>query len=204
MKLPRSAHTGMPWRIHELTRDFRLEDVWALPTPGAKGDLHLLAEMTASGGDRGADWPPLIRALWALRWKLGGALGWDREQTGLGARVPSLRERMPADLRDAPRCPGFATLPFRSLYLLEDEWAAELANSTVHAVMHIGWVPDRTGEGYHARMAVLVRPNGLLGRAYMAAIAPLRHLLVYPAMMSRIGREWRRFTSTPTMERGRS
>ena len=32
-------------------------------------------------------------------------------------------------------------------------------------------------------MAVLVKPNGLLGTAYMAAIKPFRHLLVYPALM---------------------
>jgi hypothetical protein len=31
MRLPDSAHTCRPWRIHELTRDFRLEDVWELP-----------------------------------------------------------------------------------------------------------------------------------------------------------------------------
>ena len=27
MRLPNSAHTSRPWRIHELTPDFRLEDV---------------------------------------------------------------------------------------------------------------------------------------------------------------------------------
>jgi hypothetical protein len=40
-------------------------------------------------------------------------------------------------------------------------------------------------------MAVLVKPNGLLGRAYMAAIGPFRHLAVYPAMLRDIGRAWR-------------
>jgi hypothetical protein len=39
-------------------------------------------------------------------------------------------------------------------------------------------------------MAVLVKPNGLLGSAYMAAITPFRHLVVYPAMLRAIGREW--------------
>jgi hypothetical protein len=38
-------------------------------------------------------------------------------------------------------------------------------------------------------MAVLVKPNGLLGNGYMAAIRPFRHLLVYPAMMRGIERE---------------
>jgi hypothetical protein len=41
-------------------------------------------------------------------------------------------------------------------------------------------------------MAVLVKPNGALGRAYMLAIKPFRHLVVYPAMLRRIGRDWRR------------
>ncbi|MGI8546584.1 MAG: DUF2867 domain-containing protein, partial [Gemmatimonadaceae bacterium] len=31
MKLPNTAHTARPWRIHEITPDFRLYDVWALP-----------------------------------------------------------------------------------------------------------------------------------------------------------------------------
>jgi hypothetical protein len=39
-------------------------------------------------------------------------------------------------------------------------------------------------------MAVLVKPNGLVGNAYMAAIRPFRHLIVYPAMMRQIEREW--------------
>ena len=36
MRLPNTAHTSQPWRIHEITGDFRLEDVWALPTPGGR------------------------------------------------------------------------------------------------------------------------------------------------------------------------
>jgi hypothetical protein len=40
-------------------------------------------------------------------------------------------------------------------------------------------------------MAVYVKPNGLLGTAYMAAIKPFRYVIVYPALMRQIGREWR-------------
>ena len=97
---------------------------------------------------------------------------------------------MPADLRGAPSGPEFDRLPFSSLYLLEDEWAAEVANQTMHGVMHMSWVPDEKG-GYRGQMAVLVKPNGLFGSGYMAAIRPFRHLLVYPPMMREIGREWR-------------
>jgi hypothetical protein len=189
MRLPNTAHTSRPWRIHELTPDFRLEDVWALPTPGGPGDFPRLVElMTAGDPSRGSS--GAARALFAVRWKVGELLGWDGPDSGLGSRVPTLRDRLPADLRDAPSGPDIEALPFSPLYLLDDEYAAEVANRTVHGVMHIGWVPDESG-GYRGQMAVLVRPNGLLGTAYMAAIAPFRYLIVYPAMMGKIERAWR-------------
>jgi hypothetical protein len=59
----------------------------------------------------------------------------------------------------------------------------------MHGVLHLGWVRD--GAGYHGQLAVLVKPNGLLGTAYMAAIAPFRHRVVYPPMLEQIGRAWR-------------
>jgi hypothetical protein len=107
---------------------------------------------------------------------------------------------LPADLRDAPSGPDFVTLPFTSLYLLDDEWAAEIVNRTVHGVMHIGWVPNETG-GYRGQMAVLVKPNGLLGAVYMGAIMPFRHLIVYPPLMREIGQEWRASAGNPTLTR---
>jgi uncharacterized protein DUF2867 len=196
MRLSNSAHTSRPWRIHELTRDFRLEDVWALPTPGGADDFPLLVQGFASG-DPSQSLSHAGRTLWAIRWKLGELFGWDAPDAGLGSRVPTLRDRLPADLRDAPSGPDFDALPFTSLYLLEDEWAAEIANRTMHGVMHMGWVPDATG-GYRGQMAVLVKPNGLFGTAYMAAIRPFRHLIVYPPMLREIGREWRARAGDPT------
>jgi hypothetical protein len=141
--------------------------------------------------------PGAARTLWALRSKIGELLGWDDKDDGVGSRVPTLRDRLPADLRDAPPGPEFDSLPFTSLYLLENEWAAEAANRTVHGVMHIGWVPDGNG-GYRGQMAVLVKPNGLLGTLYMAAIMPFRHLIVYPALMRQIERAWRARAGKPT------
>ena len=75
------------------------------------------------------------------------------------------------------------------MYVLDDEWAGEIVNRTVHGVIHVGWVPDQTG-GYRGQMAILVKPNGLLGTVYMAAIKPFRHLIVYPEMMRQIARQW--------------
>ncbi len=196
MRLPKSAHTSRPWRIHELTRDFRLEDVWSLPTPGGPDDFPGLVQMMASS-DPSRSSSGVFRTLFAIRWKVGKLLGWDRPETGLGSRVTSLRDRLPADLRDAPPGPEFDGLPFTALYLLDDEFAAEIANRTVHGVMHIGWVADKAGV-YHGQMAVYVKPNGLLGNAYMAMIAPFRHLIVYPPMIRQIGRNWRARTGQPT------
>ena len=85
-------------------------------------------------------------------------------------------------------------MPFSSVYLLDDEWAAEIANATMHGVLHLGWVEDGAG-GHHAQMAVYVKPNGLLGNAYMAAIRPFRHLVVYPPMLRRMERQWRAATT---------
>ena len=72
-----------------------------------------------------------------------------------------------------------------------------MANRTVHSVMHLAWVPDQTG-GYRGQMAVLVKPNGLLGTAYFAAIKPFRYLIVYLALMRLIGREWRALAADRT------
>jgi hypothetical protein len=187
MRLPNTAHTSRPWRIHELTPDFLLEDVWALRTPGGPDDFPRLVQgLAAAEGSQGSS--HAARALWAIRWKLGELLGWDDPAAGLGSRVPTLRDQLPVDLREAPSGPDLHR--FRSLYLLEDEWAAEIANRTVHGVLHLGWVPDQTG-AYRGQMAVLVKPNGPFGTGYMAAIRPFRHLIVYPAMLRGIEQEWR-------------
>jgi hypothetical protein len=189
MRLPHTAHSSRPWRIHELTRDFRVEDVWALPTPGGRDDFAGLVQLIASG-DASRSSSRAARTLWAIRWKIGALLGWDGPRAGLGSRVTTLRDRLPPDLRDAPTGPAFETLPFTSLYLVEDEFAAEIANRTMRGVMHLGWIPDGPGR-YRGQMAVLVKPNGLFGRVYMAAIRPFRYLIVYPAMIRQIERRWR-------------
>ena len=67
MRLPNSAHISRPWRIHELTHDFRLEDVWALPTPGGPDDFPRLVHMMASGD-------PARGLLAARRRRLGAAV----------------------------------------------------------------------------------------------------------------------------------
>ena len=172
----------------------RLWGVWrgrrhgALPWVGGPDDFPRLVELVASFDPSRSS--SVVRVLVGLRRKLGDLLGWDGPQAGLGSRVPTLRERLPADLLDGPCGPSSSVLPFTSLYLTEEEWAAEVANQTVHGVLHIGRIP--VGEGrYRAQMAILVKPNGLLGTAYMAAIRPFRYLIVYPAILGEVERKWR-------------
>ena len=186
LKLPDSEHTSRPWRIHEIAPDFRLEDVWALPTPGGPDDFPRLVDMAVSLDP--ADSPSrTVRTLFAIRFKVGDAFHWDDPDPS----IPTLRDRLPADLRDAPQGPSSGLVPTTSLYQLDDEWALEIANKTMHGVMHLGWVEDADADGgYRGQMAILVKRNGLLGHAYMAAIAPFRHVLVYPPMMREIARGW--------------
>jgi hypothetical protein len=188
VKLARSAHTSRPWRIHELTREFRLEDVWALPTPGGPDDFRELVGMFASSDF--SQGPIALRVLFAVRWQVGKLLGWDGPTTGLGARVTALRDRLPPDLRDGPPAPSFGS--FTALYLTDDEFAAEIANRTVHGVLHLGWVRDEPTGVYRGQLAVYAKPDGRLGSAYMAAITPFRRLIVYPLMLRQIGRSWQR------------
>jgi hypothetical protein len=189
-RLPSSVHASRPWRIHEIVAGFRLEDAWLLPTPGGPSDFPQLVELVASiDPERGSS--GVARLLFSLRWKLGELFGWDDSGAGLGSRVRSLRKRLPDDLRDPPEIDVSAG-PFEPLYLTDDELALEIANRTVHGVLHLGWVADEEGGGYHGEMAVYTKPNGPLGAAYMAAITPFRHLIVYPAMLRDLGRAWRR------------
>jgi hypothetical protein len=186
VKLAARAHTERPWRIHELAPDFRLEDVWALPTPGGPDDFDRLVALGASLDPSHSSSLP-VRALFAIRWAVGGLLGWDETPAG----APTLRDRLPADLRGSADEVRHDALPFSPLYLTDDEFAAEIANQTVHGVLHLGWVPDGDG-GHRGQMAVLVKPNGRLGEAYMLAIKPFRYTLVYPGLLREIGRAWRR------------
>ena len=165
MRIADREHTALPWRIHGMTRGFRLEDVWQLPTPGGREDFPLVIEMLTAF-DPAQSSSCAVRTLFAIRWKVGALLGWDDNVAHPGA------------------------LPFTVLYQLDDEWAGEIRNRTVHGIVHIGWVAEDSGV-YRAQMAVYVKRNGLLGTAYMAAITPFRHLVVYPRTMHDIEQAWR-------------
>lgn len=202
MRLSNAAHESRPWRIREIVPDFTLEDVWALPVHGGAEDFQALLGLMASSDPAHSDSFP-TRVLWFVRDRLGSLLDLgrisapvDRAGDDVAGKLPipgtnetSLAERLPDDLRNTAADVDFGSLPFVPLYRSDDEFAAELSNRTVHAVMHLAWV-DR-GEGrYQGQMAVYVKPRGPLGKGYMALIKPFRHWVVYPALMRQTERGW--------------
>jgi hypothetical protein len=204
MRLPNSAHESRPWRIREIAPDFILEDVWALPTPGGADDFSALLELMAASDPANSSSLP-TRVLWRVRDRLGklfdlggisAPAGSDPGGTAGKLPIPgtsetSLAERLPEDLRGTAADVDFGSLPFVPLYRTDDEFAAELSNRTVHAVMHLAWADQ--GEGrYQGQMAVYVKPRGAFGKGYMALIKPFRHLIVYPALTRQTERAWQR------------
>ncbi len=199
MKLPNAEHERLPWRIHELVPDFTLEDYWALPMQGGPEDFQDLLDLARSFDPSKAESAP-TRFLWKLRDRLGvwfdlGEISApaDAEAPGdlsiPGTAETSLRDRVPADLRDSTAGFAFGSLPFVPLYRTDREAAAELSNKTVHGVAHIAWVDLGDGR-FEGRMAVYVKPRGAFGKAYMAAIKPFRYWIVYPALMKQMERVW--------------
>jgi hypothetical protein len=191
MRLANADHEAHPWIIARVAPDFDLLDVWGLPVEGGADEFATLLEIMASL-DRGDGDSRATQALFSLRHRLGSWFGWDdatRERPIPGRTETTLSTRLPDDLRGSATAPDFSSTHFTPLYRTDDEWAAELSNDTVHAVMHLVWL-DQGGGVYRGQMAVYVKPRGRLGATYMAVIGPFRHLIVYPALIRQIGRAW--------------
>lgn len=191
MKVPNEVQYEQPWRIHEVLGDFPLEDVWQLTElHGSADDFKELIALVAAG-DPGHDGPGAVQFLWKVRDIVGKWFGLGQIATSAD-EVPadSLRHQVPAGLRGTAADVHFRALPFVPLYKTETEFAAEIANKTMHGVMHLTWVDS--GSGYYSpQMAVYVRPNGFFGRSYMQFIKPFRHLIVYPALEKQMAKRWR-------------
>jgi hypothetical protein len=192
VRLANIEHESHPWRIADVAPDFRLEDAWALPAWGGAEDFGTLLEVMASL-DPARGTSQAARLLFRVRRVLGDLLGWDDTHGRLpipGDGESSLSARLPEDLRGTTTEPGRRSSSFTPLYRTDSEWAAEISNKTVHAVMQLTWVDQSAGGRYQGRLAVYVKPRGRLGAAYMALIAPFRHRIVYPALMRQIAAAW--------------
>jgi Protein of unknown function (DUF2867) len=204
MRVPNAVHRAHPWVIEQIAPDFQLLDAWALPAEGGPDDFPSLVEIF-DRFDPTATGPALVRALFAVRHKIGAALGWDdptKKRRIPGSSDTSLSARLPDDLRDRADGPALGGLSsaasINRLYRTDREAAVEVANDTVHGVLHLSWVEQSDGR-YRGHLAVYVKTRGTLGRLYLLLIQPFRHVIVYPALMREIGRAWqqRDTASTP-------
>jgi hypothetical protein len=80
---------------------------------------------------------------------------------------------------------------FEPVYQEPDEQLARIVNRTVTAFLHLSLV-DRC-----PRLAVYVRPHGMLGRSYLRVIEPFRRWVVYPALVAAGGRAAARLGGVP-------
>ena len=133
--------------------------------------------------------PLAVRALFALRFALGRAFGWDRPPPD--ALADSYLHRLRDDDRSRSLvAPGTTRGPFRTLYVFADESVAEARNATVHAFLVMA-LRARAG-GYRLHWAIYVKPVGRLTGIYMAVIDPFRRFIVYPALIRRTQAAWTR------------
>ncbi len=186
MRIDPAQHS---WRFNEIGADFELIDAWALPAEGSRSDFDDLVEIFIHLNPRHQGGP--TRMLFAVRGWLGRRFSWDDSVNTLpipGCQESSLRQRLPPDL-PAAKVEAPDDSPFRPVFLVDDEYATEISNNLLHAVLHVGWMPSASGT-YSGQLGIYVKHRGRLGRAYMAAIAPFRNHIVYPALLRRIGRVW--------------
>ncbi|MEM7413179.1 MAG: DUF2867 domain-containing protein [Myxococcota bacterium] len=204
MRCQNEDHLRRDWRVRALAPDFDLLDVWRFPVeiepevPFASFVDFLRHALQQSGDGKGA-----AARLFQLRAWLGERFGWDDEAVRHpipGCEETSVCERIPAQDRQefAPlEMAGPAVEAFEPVYEDPDEILLELSNATVHALLHLGRDPLESTQGTDGRwaplMAVYAKPRGFLGRAYMAAIGPFRHGIVYPSLMRRVRSAWPRY-----------
>jgi Protein of unknown function (DUF2867) len=193
MRLPNAEHEAHSWVIAQVAPDFKLLDVWQLPARGGPDEFATLVEIVTSLDPASGDSSRATRALFSLRYRLGAWFGWDDAVSKLpipGCTETTLSARVPDELRDTTTRPiAVSSTTFIPIYRTHDEWAAEISNGTVHAVLHLAWV-DQGESVYRGQMGIYVKPRGRLGEAYMALIGPFRHLIVYPALMRQTARAW--------------
>jgi hypothetical protein len=208
------AHAARPWRVHTLASDFELLDLWALPLDAdpARGETFedFLRVFTQDGMSIARPVYPLrptsfadalhvallagMTTLLAVRHLLGRlfALDGDRERLAIPGRSETrVRARLDDDdrRRDSGALPQRVGGAFEPVYAFPEEALLEIANRTIHALLHLSWV-ETPGGRRAVVLAVYVKARGWQSRAYMGLIQPFRHAIVYPAWIAHLTRTW--------------
>jgi len=179
---PEAEYRALALRVHDLLTDVPLYDVACVDLPGGGSgrtiaDLRALEAATAPSR--------LAVALFALRFAIGRAFGWDRRQLRHEeSLLPRLSDR---DRGRSEITPGTRQGAFVVVYRFPSEALSEIRNATVHGYLCTALAPIATG--YRLYLGIYVRPVSWLTRPYLIAIEPFRRIL-YPAMLRRIRRAW--------------
>ena len=175
-----------PLRVHALLHDVPLEDAWAVPLSGGDPGRTIQDLRAVMIAGRVAA-PAVVQGLFWLRGRIGNLFGWDHQRPAWNAA--SYADRLSSEDRAKSLvAPGTPDGNFRLLYRFEDEQLSELRNATVHAFLSLSI--RQTSSGYLAYVGVFVQPVHRFTRLYMAAIAPFRRLIVYPAVIRRMQSAW--------------
>jgi hypothetical protein len=177
----------LPLRCHSLLSDVPLHDAWAVELDGGgPGRTVQDARKILRGEGRTSN--AAVRALFALRWKLGRVLGWDHPRHD--SPESSFLNRLTAEDRAKSRVPpGTSEGAFRTLYVFDHESLSEVRNATVHGFLALALLP-RDG-GYTLYLGIYVNPVSRLTPLYMVIIDPFRRLIVYPSMTRKAKLRWK-------------
>ncbi len=177
--------------VDRIAHDFTLEDRWSFDL-GERGAANVEEFLPAFFGVLESFGDNILAR---IRTRVGRVFGWDDRDFTLpipGCTEKSVAARLTDAEREASRAAEDAPSPisspvFKTVYVMEHEALYEVSNDTIHALMHV----SVSESGREAELRVYVKHRGVASKLYMAAIWPARHLILYPAMMKNVMREWR-------------
>lgn len=185
-QIAREEFERLPLRVHAFLAGVPLHDVWAVDLPRMRDGITL-AEFLRRAGRPFQRLPHAVRALLSVRLFVGGLFGWDRVTPGSASE--SFAQRLTDEDRARTLAPaGTPDGLFRVVYRFEDEQLDEIINRTAHAGALSALVEAQAG--YRFYFAVYVREVSRFTPLYMAAIDPFRKVIVYPALLRSVSRQW--------------
>src|SRR5262245_6518044 len=107
-------------RCHSFLSDVPLHDVWAIPLTGGGPGRTVREVHEILFANRRPQMNLAVRGLFALRWALGRAFGWDDKRHDPPA-LSYLHRLTEADRSRSQVPPGTRNGAFRILYLFDDE-----------------------------------------------------------------------------------
>ncbi len=190
MKIVNQDQIKYPWKVHNLLKDFRIEDVWLLPIVLDQDDtLTDVLEQVIATKKKTAE-AGLVGVLFKFRMYLGNVFNWDNKVSTTKIITGEIGERYAkAESLNLEDLPQTKVDDFVPVYFLENELLLELENSIVQAAIHLGKTEEPQNK-YQVNMTVYVKPKGVFGRLYMMAINPFRWLIIYPTFMKALKIQW--------------